>query len=68
MTREQTLIAAMFVVMLTGCDPYRQADDSILCDPVTHKAYYVQKGAGATAFVKPVPKYEYMCATGATND
>ena len=62
MSNEKKLIAAMFVVMLAGCsEQYRQADDSILCDPVTHKAYQVTRGAGDTSFIKPAPKYAHLC-------
>lgn len=56
-------VPAIFVlsVALSGCDAYRQADHSILCDPATGRAFHVQPGAGAISYVKAYPKYDSFC-------
>jgi hypothetical protein len=63
------LISVLAVALLSGCDKYRQVDRSILCDPMTNKAYMVEQGSGAISFISPNPKYNGLCApTGATHD
>lgn len=61
------IVTVVVAAFLSGCnDEYRQADDSILCDPISNKAYSVTRGAGATSFVRPAQKYNDLCrkATG----
>jgi hypothetical protein len=56
-------IVLLLAVLLAGCGgtAYREADDRVLCDPNTGKAYLVTPGAGDTSFVKPAPQLCALC-------
>jgi uncharacterized protein YceK len=52
------------LVLLSGCSDlskYRSADDKVLCDPETKEAYTVEKGLGATSFIKRMKHMDKLC-------
>ena len=58
------ILAAIALVGLSACG--RQpanaaADEKVLCDPSTGKAYFVRPGAGDTSFIKPNAAMDGLC-------
>lgn len=70
MIRSKYFLALICMLVLAACDKaYHEADNTILCDPITGTAFHVKRGAGETSFVQRSPKYDLLCRSKVlTND
>lgn len=51
------------VLLLTGCsrNEYGEADNKVLCDPKSQKAFMIQPGAGKVSFVQRNTNMDDLC-------
>lgn len=56
-------IVILFSVLISGCGAkeYREADNKVLCDPVTDQAYYVKPGPGEISYLQKNSNLNNLC-------
>lgn len=55
------IVLAAFVVSACNRANYGQADNMVLCDPMSGKGFFVSPGAGETSFVKRAQSTDALC-------
>ena len=53
----------MLVLLLAGCsrNEYGEADNKVLCDPKSQKAFLIKPNVGATSFVQRNANMDDLC-------
>lgn len=56
-------ISIMLVLLLAGCsrNEYGEADNKVLCDPKSQKAFLIKPNVGATSFVQRNANMDDLC-------
>lgn len=59
------IVLIVLTILITGCSSnssiYRDADNKVLCEVNTYKAYIVEPHMGDTSVVKRIPNLDYVC-------